>query len=389
MHSGTAILSIGLLAAGHQVVAQLPSRTPPIEFQREFGDSGMNVGNAVVELSTGGYAVVGYGYNGARGLDGSLLRLDPAGKLLWEQKYGGSGDDYAWDLRETKDGGFLVVGFSNTGNQPANEDVWVFRTDRDGALLWERRYGGTDAEEAWALELLEDGGAVILAQTRSWGQGMEDVYLLRLTSAGDTLWTRTVGGPGVDRAFSLARGPQGLVAVGQSRDSAQSEMDVWAFGFTVDGQVRWQRRYPGMGEDTGHGVLSLGKDGFVITGYGRAADANSTDLRLIRIGLDGEPIWDRSFGGPNDDRGLMSARTLKGGLVSIGYTMTGGTDWDAVVFGTKRDGTPEWQWTLNRPGPDRGVMIVTTRDGGQILTGSFGADFQHSRLFVVKTRAGR
>jgi len=140
-----------------------------IEFEQLLRGFGPAVGNAVIELRSGGFAVVGYAENrGAGHIDAWLIRLDPQGDTLWTRRYGGPGNDWGWDVRESEDGGFLVAG-STDGTEGGDKDAWLFRTDEAGELMWERRFGGQGEEEAWALERLEDGGVLLLAQTDSWG----------------------------------------------------------------------------------------------------------------------------------------------------------------------------------------------------------------------------
>lgn len=377
----------GSLPSYPQSLAQLPSKPQPIEFERRLGESGAAVGNSVIELAAGGFVVAGYGKSAETGsLDAWLLRFDAAGNTIWTRKYGSAGKDYAWDVREAKDGGFYVVGFSDS-KEPGNEDVWLFRTDRSGTLLWERRFGGKGEEEAWALELLENGDVIVLAQTASSGKGKEDAWLLRVTPQGETVWTRTMGGPDTDRAFALARSAKGFVAAGMSRETAGADLDVWAFEFSADGETLWEQRYKGPADDIGHGILSLGADGFLLTGYGRSFGAKNNDAYLMRIGLKGELIWRRVIGEQYDDRAMMSDRWGRDGYISIGYTLTAGQDWNVLILGSAADGTPLWQWVLERPGPDRGVMIRPTRDGGYVLTGTFGySNAEKADLFLMKLR---
>lgn len=358
-----------------------------VEFEQVLHRFGPAVGNAVIELRSGGFAVVGYGENrGVGHLDAWLIRLDPKGDTLWTRRYGGPGNDWAWDVREGEDGGFLVAGFTD-GTEGGDKDAWLFRTDEAGELMWERRFGGQGEEEAWALERLEDGGVLLLAQTDSWGAGREDVYLVRTDSLGETVWTRVIGDAGEDRAFALVPTEDGFVAVGSSRLVRDSDFDILLLKVSDTGELLWKRRYGGPNNDIGHGVMTSGEWGVLVTGYGNSFGAAGNDVYLIQVGADGTPLWRQTHGGPDDDRAMMSTSKVTGGQLSIGYTHTNARDWDVYVFATGEDGTFLWDWILNRPGPDRGVMIARTSDGAYIMTGTFGGENSESpALFVIKFR---
>ncbi len=361
-----------------------------LEFEQLLRGFGPAVGNAVIELRSGGFAVVGYGENrGAGHLDAWLIRLDPQGDTLWTRRYGGPGNDWGWDVRESEDGGFLVAG-STDGTEGGDKDAWLFRTDEAGELMWERRFGGQGEEEAWALERLEDGGVLLLAQTDSWGAGREDVYLVRTDSLGETVWTRVIGDAGEDRAFALVPTEDGFVAVGSSRLVQDSDFDILLLKVSDTGELLWKRRYGGPNNDIGHGVMTSRDGGVLITGYGNSFGAAGNDVYLIQVGADGTPLWRQTHGGPDDDRAMMSTSKVTGGQLSIGYTHTNARDWDVYVFATGEDGTFLWDWILTRPGQERGVMIARTSDGAYIMTGTFGGEnSESSDLFVIKFRLPR
>ncbi len=91
------------------------SAQTPLSVQRELiiRTSGLGVGNAVIELRSGGFAVVGYAdASGDTGTDVFFVRLDARGDTLWTRSYGGDAEDFGWDVVEAPDAGFFVVGFT-------------------------------------------------------------------------------------------------------------------------------------------------------------------------------------------------------------------------------------------------------------------------------------
>ena len=157
---------------------------------------------SVVALDGGGYIAVGYTESfGAGGSDIWLLRLDAAGDTAWTRTYGGAQNERGEDIRRTADKGFIIAGRSSSFNPPLH-DMYLVRIDAAGDTLWTRTYGGAAMDHAYSVDQALDGGFVAAGYTDSFGSGGRDMYLVRCDTAGDTLWTKTLGGTSADYAYS-------------------------------------------------------------------------------------------------------------------------------------------------------------------------------------------
>ncbi len=107
-------------------------------------------------------------------------------------------------------------------------DFYLIRTDACGDTLWTRRYGTAAADLGHAVDLASDGGFAVAGVTKSFGAGGYDAWLVRTDSLGDTLWTRTFGGDGEERAFSvMATGDGGFALGGWTGSSGAGGADAW------------------------------------------------------------------------------------------------------------------------------------------------------------------
>jgi hypothetical protein len=112
---------------------------------------------------------------------------------LWTRTYGGSNDDQAYSIRQTADKGYILAGWTASfGSQ--GTDIYMVRTDSIGDTLWTRKYGGCGEEMAFCIAGMPDQGFVLGGFTSSVGAGDTDLYIMRIASNGDTMWTRTYGG---------------------------------------------------------------------------------------------------------------------------------------------------------------------------------------------------
>ena len=356
-----------------------------VEFSHRFGSGGA-VGNAVIELSSGGYAAVGYiQTSGLNQIDVYVVRLGVNGEVLWSQTYGQSGDDYGWDLMEHDTGELVVVGYTSS-TESGDEDVLLLGIGQDGGLRWRRRFGGDRNERAWRSARTPDGGMVLAGETQSVGESDWDTYLLRLSRDGSQMWAQVLGADGVDRAFDVAvTDDGGFIVVGTTAMADDAPRDLYFTRVDSFGRSMWQRVYGGDGDDVARGILSVGDDGYVVTGYGSSYGAGGNDVYLIYLADDGVVEWRREIGGRSDDRGMMTVRGTDGGFMTIGSSDAGG-DWNISLITTDEMGDPVAERTLRSPGPDRGVMIVSTADGGYLLTGALGSSDGSSQFGLVKVR---
>ena len=140
--------------------------------------------NAMAPTSDGGYVVAGWTESFGAGQDDVwVLKLDSLGNVQWQKTYGGPEEDWAYAIAPTSDGGYVVAGV--TGSFGAGEgDVWVLKLDGLGNVQWQKTYGGTGGDWAYAIAPTSDGGYVVAGVTGSFGAGSQDVWILKLGADG-------------------------------------------------------------------------------------------------------------------------------------------------------------------------------------------------------------
>jgi hypothetical protein len=164
-----------------------------------------------------------------------VVRLSAEGGLLWQKSYGGSRDDEAFAVAEAAGGGFLVVGRSEssdgdvTGNH-GKADFWAARLSADGGLLWEASFGGTQNDRALSVTAASGGGFVIAGE--SWSsdgdvlgnRGENDFWIVKIAGDGAILWQKPLGGKSWDEAFAVIGPSSGGLAA--AGRSASSDGDA-------------------------------------------------------------------------------------------------------------------------------------------------------------------
>jgi hypothetical protein len=290
----------------------------------------------------------------------------------------------------------LLAGFQQTGR--GDDDVWVLHVDADGALLWERTFGGPLDERAWALALMRGGDAVVLAQTESFGRGAEDAYLIRIGISGDTVWTRHVGEPGSDRAFSIVGFGEGALFAGMSEVDGQGT-DVLLGSVSAEGAITVDVRPGGPGDELGHGVVALPDGGYLVTGYAASRpdapsdilylwlDESAREIERTLVERVGEERAMMTAAWVGEERAMMTAASDAGRTGTVGYALRDG-DWEITLGqGTPRQPS-ETTWTHRSPGPGRGITVCPTPTGDWILAGTVATETDPGQLMVMVVPGG-
>lgn len=374
------------------------TNTPPssaevedgITFVETFGGNRRDRGINLLQTKDGGYALVGYtGSWGAAQEDVYLVRTDPQGKVLWSNTYGGDGVDNGWAISETEDGGFMIVGFTNSFGA-GGMDIYLVRTDAGGNMLWERTYGGPKSEYGWAMAPTTDGGYVLAGQTDSFGEGLEDGYLVKVNAEGEEIWSQSFGGPQEDRLFSVDQGAdEGYVLTGTSRSFGagnSGNRDLYLVKTDDSGEVAWTQVLGEDRDDVGHAVRQTSDGGYVVTGYSKSFGARDYDTWLIKTDGAGSLQWQSFYGGPADDRTIYGEQTDDGGYILIGYTR--GFDavgWDLFLVRADAAGEVTWHKTFGGPAEDTGYTVRQTSDSGFVLTGeTYSLGEGGGDMYVIK-----
>lgn len=331
-----------------------------LEFARAFGGSGEDTFRSVIQTSDGGYAMLGYSNSTDGDLQSKtlavndywLVKLDAQGELQWSKTYGGSKDDRGQGLVQTQDGGYALTGYamSDDGDGTVNKgfhDNWVIKVDAQGTLEWERSYGFSGHDHAYDILDTGDGGYFFAG-------------FLDITSA------RADGN--TEKRNSLASHGVG---------------EFWGTKIDNKANVQWRGYYGGTNNDRAHAVVRADDGGYVMAGFTESDDFDinnsrgSYDFWVVKIDEGGELVWQRSFGGTGIERAQDIAKTADGGYVVTGNTFSNDVDisenqGESDVWLIKIDGSGNLVWNRSFGGSqfDAAQSVTLSHDGGFIISGN-------------------
>lgn len=235
MRARDAAFHCALLIFSSAFVASANGSDEPTTWAKSYGGTGDDVIRYVKQTKDGSYLVAGFTHSyGIKG-DILVLKLNPDGSVQWQKTYGGSKFEEPSVILEMPDG-YLVM--EQTASFSGGTDGWILKLDSGGNILWQKTYGGGSFDEISAAVPTGDGGFVIAGETKSFGAVIEDFWIVKFDSQGNVQWEKRHGGPGLDEAESIALTPEGgFLVVGHTQSFGVSGYDVWALKLDSSGSL--------------------------------------------------------------------------------------------------------------------------------------------------------
>jgi regulation of enolase protein 1 (concanavalin A-like superfamily) len=318
-----------------------------LEWNKTFGGTGPETANCVIETFDGGFAVGGDTFSfGAGGSDFFLVKTYSTGNVEWNQTFGGTGGESVQSLIQATDGGFVLTGGTTSNSESI--DVWLVKTDSAGNMIWNKRFGGAETELTYSLTATADGGYALCGITGSIAEGASDFLLIKTDADGNQEWIKTYHGEKSDSAFALVEASDGgFVLVGSTNFSLESKSDVLLIKTDSSGNLQWKKTYGGEGSDSVHSLVETG-DGYTLGGFTQSTGAGKNDFWLIKTDLQGNELWNYTYGGLEDDYCHSLVQTPDGGYVLAGYSRSfGGISAKVWLIKTDEVCIPEFAfWTV-------------------------------------------
>lgn len=278
-----------------------------------------------------------------------VFKIDSVGKLQWQKTLGGTSNDAAHSIIQTLDKGYIVVGESSSKNGdvvgnhavfPYNsDDAWIVKLDSLGNIQWSKCYGGTDDDGASDVLQTKDSNYVFCGNAKSingdvtnnYGNG--DVWVVKINSIGQILWQKNYGGSMNDATYSISStNNNGFVVVGQTQSNDidvsgnHGNVDAWIFRIDSIGNLQWQKCLGGSEYDQLQNVKKTIEGGFVAIGVTQSNDGDvsglhsSQDAWTVKLDSSGNLQWEKCLGGTSGEWGMCIEQTNNGGFVTVNTT---------------------------------------------------------------------
>jgi len=219
-----------------------------------------------------------------------LAGYAPAYGDSWSLSLGGYSTDFAYDIKQTADGGYIVAGV--TASFTNANDAWVLKLSPSGAVEWQKTYGRAGYNSANSIQQTADGGYIVA------GMNHGDAWVLKLSANGNIDWQKTYGGSGFDYANAIQQTTDGgYIVAGTTRGSGAGEADALILKLSGGGSIEWQKTYGGAGLESASAIQQTADQGYIVTGYTNSFGAGGADVWLLKLEKNGSEDWQKTWGG--------------------------------------------------------------------------------------------
>jgi hypothetical protein len=335
-----------------------------LEWQKNYGGTNDDRGTDIIQTSDGGFAIIGFSNsndgdvntnNGAN--DFWICKLNASGNISWSKTFGFLGADTGNTIIQTQDQGYLIAGVldvsasNGAGNSKsfgikhAGGDYWAIKLNASGQKEWSRYYGGTFTDIPYDAIETEDGGYLLIGSSDSNdvdiknNKGTYDFWVVKISQEGELMWEKSFGGSQIDEAYSIAKSGDGnYLIVGDTRSNNldishnKGAADLWVIKMSSDGDLIWEHTYGGSSFDVGRSISNTKDGGFIISGSSRSADGDVTknngqnDAWVLKIDANGNLIWQKTVGGSNIDFAFDAIELNNGSIITIGESSSSDFD---------------------------------------------------------------
>jgi len=373
--------------SGLSYSSSLSSEPPEAQWNRTYGGANHDYAYSAVHTSDEGCAIGGYTDSFGAGLDDFwLVKTDADGNAQWNRTYGGAGMDHYYCLLQTGDGGYVMVGATNSSGA-GDYDFWLVKIDLFGGMQWNKTYGGIKNDVTWSVIQTSDGEYIMAGSTDSFGAGFDDVWLVKTDASGNMQWNKTYGGGLDEAAYSVIQTWDGGYAmVGYTASSGAGSSDFWLIKTDASGDIEWSRTYGGSSWDCAQSLIQTSDGGYAIAGQTRSFGVGG-DSWLIKTDASGRALWNKTYGGVGIERAYSVVQSDSGGYAMAGFTTSFGLGKeDFWLVKTDADGNMLWNKTFGGTNSDVARCLVQTSEGQYLIGGytwSFGSGLSDFWLIKV------
>ncbi len=313
-----------------------------------------------------------------------VMRLNAKGDTIWYSNNLFAKTSKAYDVIENQDGDLVVSGTVLNGYEKA----FIAKLDATGTVLWTKTHSGSTSFSAgYAIAESGSGGYVIAGANYTSTHG-NDFYIIKTDSVGDTIWTRNVGGPGDEVANSImVLGNGEIIAGGYTQSYGAGGYDGYLVKLSSTGSVLWTKTYGKLQDDYLYAAKATADQGFLLCGKTKSF-GNNDQYYLVKTDAAGDTLWTNVFGGNGTDIATGCGETQDGGYLVSGYSNKfnpAGNDY--LMIKTDAGGKKQWEKFYGYPSfnteftNDLEVLLT----GEMILCGYTQPSTGHKSIYVVKT----
>jgi Secretion system C-terminal sorting domain len=358
-----------------------------IKFYKSYSDNGYDYGNGICQLPDSSYVFTGGSSSFGDGASNAYLaKIDSLGNHKWAKSYGGPETDWGKRVKLIPNVGFYIAGVTNSFGA-GGYDFMLIKTDLQGNEIWKKTFGGSNWENLHDATLTADNGMILVGESQSFGTGT-NMYVVRTDVNGDLVWQKNYGGSGQDIAFAVEQWSMDtLMVAGQMFVADSNKIKPFLLAINMAGDSLWSKPY-----GTTAGIIyDIDKNGTELNLVGTTISSATLSFPLI-VSISRNLQLIRSYieGGNNQNayRGITHYGPLNKNFLQF-HTNTSGVnpypiDRDLLISAINEYTYYENSVSYSDIGDDMPGQIIPTSDGGGMSISSKTKGIGGSNVILIK-----
>ncbi len=365
-HISTRLKIVALLIFG---VTFLKNSNAQASFIKVCPGNEFDYSNCIVNTPEKGLWVIGSTNSyGSGNYDVYVIKVDSNNEVLWSKTFDWGKNEYGLSAVVTQDNGLAITGYANVSKfTDSGWDCFVLKLDASGHSLWCKSITTPREDYANGITQTGNGDLLIAGSTRSYGKGLNDIYLAKFTHRGILVWTKTLGTPNEDLAYSITAVKNGFTIAG----AANGYMPFVAKLDTA-GNIVWSKNFTVSGNSTGsfNSIIQTADHGFAATGF-IGLSGRGNDVLTIKLLTNGNIEWAKTSGNDGDDKGNGITEDRAGNIISTGYFDYARKGFLQSLNVAKLDhsGNLVWNKTITQEIEASGSSVTCAANGENIAAG--------------------
>lgn len=275
--------------------------------------------------------------------------------------------------------GELIITGNIYDSLTQKSDILLLNVQSDGSINWSKQYGVTENEYIKDIALTSDNHILMVGETFSFGNNSRDILILKTDLNGDTTWVKHIPMPGEDVGYHIFEDSSGdYVIGGYTNSTGTGQRDMLVVKLDINGNLLWTKTYGSAATELLHHISEREDGSYILTGTTEEGQTSKYGA-VLAIDSNGSLLWQKSFGGTQDDYLFWSEARMDSSIYVGGYTSSFGFGaLDANLMKLDYDGNLVWSKVYGTNHIDFATTYTSTSDGGVLFAG--GEDF-----FTFKT----
>jgi len=352
---------------------QKVSEVKSLSWSKTYGDSMSDGAATIVPIEGGGFFVAGYTFGQTAGMsDIRALWLNMEGEPMQDVVIGGTGSEYAFEACQDQNNNLVIAGYTTTGGN-GMKDFLVVNIQQSGTINWQKCYGGSKNDVARSICLTNDGNLLVCGYTQSFGTGEDDVFLIKTNLSGNLIWQKTFGGVSSETGHKVLQlSDDNYLILGSTGSFGAGNRDIYAIKTDTNGNLIWEHTYGTSGYQCAEDVIETNANELLFLGSSDIHGVDFLEIYVVKTDFDGNEIFSKFYYCPTDyyDYGKSVCETNDGNFIicsMIKYPESRQND--IYLFIINPIGEILWNETYGGVGYEVGWKIVQTNDGGFVFAG--------------------